>query len=106
VKKLQQSWERLNLFLLVVIVTVMATAGPALASNATGGAEFNSLWDKLEGYVKGVPGKIFALGILVTGLYRSIFAGAGPLFFFGSSAAAAAIFILPGIASGAGGALF
>ena len=104
-KKLQQSWERLNLFLLVVIVTVMATAGPALASNATG-TEFNSLWDKLEGYVKGVPGKIFALGILVTGLYRSIFAGSGPLYFFGSSAAAAAIFILPSIASGAGGALF
>ena len=104
-KKLQQSWERLNLFLLVAIITVMATAGPALASNSTG-TEFNSLWDKLEGYVKGVPGKIFALGILVTGLYRAIFAGAGPLFFFGTSAAAAAIFILPGIASGAGGALF
>ena len=104
-KKLQQSWERLNLFLLFAIVSVVATASPALASNATG-VEFNSLWDKLVGYVEGVPGKIFALGILVVGLYRSIFAGAGPLFFFGSSAAAAAIFLLPGIANSAGGALF
>jgi len=106
VKKLQQSWERLNLFLLFAIVSVVATASPALASNATGGKEFSSLWTKLEGYVEGVPGKIFALGILVVGLYRSIFAGAGPLFFFGSSAAAAAIFLLPGIANSAGGALF
>jgi len=105
VEKLQQSWEKLNMFLLVAIVSIVATASPALASNTTG-TEFNSLWTKLEGYVKGVPGKIFALGILVVGLYRSFFAGAGPLFFFGSAAAAAAIFILPGIASGAGGALF
>ena len=104
-KKLQQSWERLNLFMLVAMAIVMATTGPALASNTTG-TEFSSLWDKIEGYVKGVPGKIFALGILVVGLYKAFFAGSGPLYFFGSSAAAAAIFILPSIASGAGGALF
>jgi conjugal transfer pilus assembly protein TraA len=91
--------------MLVAMVAVLATANSALASNATG-TEFNSLWDKLVGYVEGVPGKIFALGILVVGLYRSIFAGAGPLFFFGTSAAAAAIFILPDIANNAGGALF
>lgn len=104
-KGLRRNWETFSAFMLVAMVTVLATVNSALASNATG-TEFNSLWDKIKGYVEGVPGKIFALGILVVGLYRSIFAGAGPLFFFGSAAAAAAIFILPDIANSAGGALF
>ena len=104
-KGLRRKWETFSALMLVAMVAVLATANSALASNATG-TEFNSLWDKLVGYVEGVPGKIFALGILVVGLYRSIFAGAGPLFFFGTSAAAAAIFILPDIANNAGGALF
>jgi hypothetical protein len=86
-------------------VAVFWTALPAMADTSKG-TEFQTLYDKLLNYVQGLPGIMFALGILLFGIYRSFFAGAGPLYFFGSAIAAAAIFVVPNIAANAGGATF
>ena len=86
-------------------IAVFWTTLPAVA-DTTKGTEFQSLYDKLLEYVQGLPGIMFALGILLFGIYRSFFGNAGPLYFFGSAIAAAAIFIIPNIAANAGGATF
>lgn len=90
--------------LLTSLVFVGATV-PAFANNANGN-EFQSLYNKVVGYLTGVPGILAALAILSTSLYLAFFGGRGPLVFFGGVIAAAAIFLLPTIVQGMGGTLF
>jgi len=110
-KKLEEKKEKLKKkqmelkALFAAWVAVFWMALPAMA-DTTKGTEFQSLYDKLLAYVQGLPGIMFAIGILLFGVYRSFFAGAGPMYFFGSAIAAAAIFIVPNIAANAGGATF
>ena len=93
------------MFWLAFVLAPVLSAGPAVASTQSG-TEFQSLYDKVLDYVQGIPGIITAIVILVFGIWRSFFSGAGPLYFMGSVLAAAAIFIIPTVASGMGGAIF
>lgn len=86
---------------LVALLTII----PSFASTNQG-TEFQSLYDKMIGYVKGLPGIMAALAILVVSLYMAFFGGKGPLVFFGGIIAAAAIFVVPTIVEGMGGATF
>lgn len=86
-------------------LVALLTALPSLASTNQG-TEFQSLYDKLISYVKGLPGIMAALAILVTSLYLAFFGGKGPLVFFGGVIAAAAIFVIPTIVEGMGGVTF
>ena len=107
-RKLKRSVERKKTelkALFVAWIAVFWVTLPAMA-DTTKGTEFQTLYDKLLDYVQGLPGIMFALGILLFGIYRSFFGNAGPLYFFGSAIAAAAIFIIPNIAANAGGATF
>ena len=100
-----KSFKRWLLFWLAFVLAPVLSAGPAVASTQSG-TEFQSLYDKVLDYVQGIPGIITAIVILVFGIWRSFFSGAGPLYFMGSVLAAAAIFIIPTVASGMGGAIF
>ena len=97
--------KRWLLFWMAFVLAPVLAAGPAVASTSSG-TEFQTLYDKVLDYVQGIPGIITAIIILVFGIWRSFFSGAGPLYFMGSVLAAAAIFIIPTIASGMGGAIF
>jgi type IV secretory pathway VirB2 component (pilin) len=78
---------------------------PSMASTSNG-TEFQTLWNKMLSYVTGLPGIMAALAILIVSLYMAFFGGKGPLVFFGGIIAAAAIFIIPNIVTGMGGATF
>ena len=94
--------------LLFVLVAAFITIEPsrAFASNATGGTDFSSLYNTLTGWVNGYPGIMAAIVIMIFGIYMSFFGGKSPMFFFGSALAAAAIFLIPTIASNIAGAVW
>ena len=91
--------------LLVVGVTILTPVGHALASTSSG-TEFQSLYDKMTNWINGLPGIMAAIVMLIFGIYMSFFGGKTPMFFFGSALAAAAIFLIPNIASSLGGAVW
>jgi type IV secretory pathway VirB2 component (pilin) len=88
--------------------SVLATLLLVISSFAqtSKGTEFQGLFDKMMEYVQGIPGIMAALTILIVSIYMSFFGGKGPLFFFGGIITAAAIFLLPTIVQGMGGATF
>lgn len=92
-----------NLYYTLVVMFLISL--PSLAST-TNGSEFNTLYSKMIQYVTGIPGIMFAVAVMVFSVYMSFFAGKGPMFFFAGIIAAAAIFIIPTIANGMGGAIF
>ena len=94
--------------LLFVLVAAFITLEPsrAFAASATGGQSFVTLYTRLEGWVSGLPGIMAAIVIMVFGIYMSFFGGKSPMFFFGSALAAAAIFLIPTIASNIAGAVW
>lgn len=88
-----------------LIVSLLSAPVVSLA-NTSNGTEFQTLYDKTVAYLTGLPGIIAAIAILAGSLYLAFFGGRGPLVFFGGVLAAAAIFLIPTIVSGMGGALF
>lgn len=94
-----------TLVLLAVVGTMVAVPHLALASTATG-TEFSSLYTKLTGWVSGLPGIMAAIAIMVAGVYLSFIGGKSPMYFFYSALGAAAIFLIPTIATSLGGAVW
>ena len=93
-------------FLVIIAILAIGLFVPQLAhaSNATGGTEFQSLYNKLIGWVQGLPGIMGAIILLVVGIYLSFVGGRSPMYFFLTALGAAAIFLIPGIAQGLAGA--
>jgi hypothetical protein len=60
----------------VLLVAVFFVVG-AVAAHATGGSEWQPIWDKVKAYLEGYPGMIAAAFFVVAGLvsfYRGMFA--------------------------------
>jgi conjugal transfer pilus assembly protein TraA len=91
------------LFVLSVVVLLMPVAAHASTSSGT---EFSSLYSLLVGWVTGIPGIIAAIVLMLMGLYLSFLGGKSVMYFFGTALAAAAIFLIPTIASSLGGAVW
>lgn len=97
-------WRKIALYSIVAFafVAVVSVVAPVLAS---GGSEWSPLWQKVQDYITGIPGKIaatFFLGAGVFAFYRGTLAQG-----FIAILAATAIVLSPRIASSiASGFLF
>jgi len=91
------------LFVLSVVVLLMPTMAHASTS---AGTVFYGLYTTLTGWVMGVPGIMAAIILMLMGLYLSFLGGKSVLYFFGTALAAAAIFLIPTMASSLGGAVW
>jgi len=100
-----KEWMPLLLFVLVAAFITLEPSR-AFASGATGGTDFSSLYTTLTGWINGDPGIMAAIVIMIFGIYMSFFGGKSPMFFFGSALAAAAIFLIPTLASNIAGAVW
>lgn len=93
--------------LMAVLIAALAVGvlmpHAALASTSSG-TEFSSLYTKVTGWVNGLPGIMGAIGLMIGGVYLSFVGGKSPMYFFYSALGAAAIFIIPNIATSLGGA--
>jgi type IV secretory pathway VirB2 component (pilin) len=82
------------------ILTSISFAIIGLVANAyaTGGSEWQPIWDKIVGYINGYPGMIAAAGLVIAGLfafYRGQFAQG-----LVAIIVAAAIFLTPTVVQG------
>ncbi len=93
---------------LVLMFTVAFFAMvPHAAMASTGqGTEFQKLYTTLTSWVNGLPGIMAAIALMIGGLYMSFVGGRSPAYFFYSALGAAAIFLIPTIAKGLGGAVW
>lgn len=88
--------------LLVVLTLVMASTAFA---NTNAGTEFQSIYQRIMGWVTGLPAIVFGLAIGILGAIRGFQSGQY-FWIFGGLAIAALIFVLPTIITGLGGATF
>jgi ABC-type spermidine/putrescine transport system permease subunit II len=88
--------------LVMVAVMLMQLTSLALA-NTNQGTEFQNLYDKIVGWVQGLPGIIIGIGLAIGGVIKGA-TGGGILWVFGGLIAAAVVIMLPGIIAGLGGA--
>jgi conjugal transfer pilus assembly protein TraA len=87
-------------FTLAFFVLLPIAANAAGGGGTSGGTEFQQLYSMLTGWVTGVPGIMAAIILLVMGIYLSFFGQKSIMYFFGTALGAAAIFLLPNIATG------
>jgi len=87
-------------FTLAFFVLLPIAANAAGGGGSSGGTEFQQLYSMLTGWVTGVPGIMAAIVLLVMGIYLSFFGQKSIMYFFGTALGAAAIFLLPNIATG------
>lgn len=92
-----------NLALMVFAVTVF-TAASAFA-NTSNGTEFQSIYDRVMGWVTGLPAIVFGLAIGILGALRGFQTGQY-FWIFGGLIIAAFVFVVPTIMTGLGGATF
>jgi hypothetical protein len=90
---------------LVMILTVacMVMAMSALAfANSSNGTEFQSLYDRVMGWVTGIPAIIIAMAFAIMGIVKAF--KEGFMWALGGLLVAAFIFLIPTIVAGLGGA--
>ena len=92
-----------KLALMVMALTVL-TAASAMASTSQG-TEFQSIYDRVMGWVTGLPAIIFGLAVGILGGIRAFQSGQY-FWMFGGLIVAAFIFVMPSIMTGLGGATF
>lgn len=85
-------------------VMVVMTAGLALA-NTSNGTDFQSIYDKVYGWVTGLPAIVIAFAIALIGVVRAFQTGSF-VWAFAGILVAAIIFLLPTIMTGLGGCSF
>lgn len=95
----------LMLFLIAAVSAMVAVPHLALASTSSG-TEFASLYQKVTGWINGLPGIMGAIALLIGGIYISFIGQKSPMYFFYSALGAAAIFLIPTIATSLGGAVW
>ena len=88
-------------FLALVLALVAMLPDFSFAFTNTNGAEFQSLYNTVVGWVTGIPGIIMAIGVGIVGAWRAFSTGQF-LWFFGGLLVAAIILLLPTIVSGMG----
>ncbi len=91
---------KLSLFTLALALVALLP-DLSFAFTNTNGAEFQSLYDTVVGWVTGIPGIIMAIGVGIVGAWRA-FASGQFLWFFGGLLVAAIILLLPTIVNGMG----
>lgn len=92
-----------KLALLVVVATVL-TASQVLA-NTNQGTEFQSIYNRVMGWVSGLPAIVLGLTVALLGALRGFQSGQY-FWIFGGLIISALIFVLPNIMTGLGGATF
>ncbi len=97
-----------HVFMLFVVAAVgLMVFMPHLAlASTSSGTEFSTLYTKLTGWVNGLPGIMGAIALMVGGIYISFIGQKSPMYFFYSALGAAAIFLIPTIATALGGAVW
>lgn len=92
-----------KLALLVMVLTVL-TATTVLAST-NNGTEFQSIYNRVLGWITGLPAIIFGLAVGLLGGIRAFQSGQY-VWLFGGLIIAAFVFVLPSVMTGLGGATF
>ncbi|MEM3830191.1 MAG: hypothetical protein QXV17_05510 [Candidatus Micrarchaeaceae archaeon] len=88
-----------------ILSALMLACMPIAAfASTSSGTEFSSLYSLLVGWVTGIPGIMAAIVLMIVGIYMSFVGGKSVMYFFGTALGAAAIFLIPTIASSLGGA--
>lgn len=98
-KQLAKTLTLITVLSLVLIIPTMVFA------NASNGTEFQSIYDRVMGWVTGMPAIIIAISVALLGVVRAFQSG-GWIWAFAGIIVAAIIFLLPDITSGLGGATF
>ena len=102
------SW-RMKLFLFLVVagaIAVFTIIPESAIASTTSGTEFQSIYDKITGWISGLPGIMLAIAIMLMGVYMSFFAGKSPMYFLTCAAGSALVFLIPSLAANMGGAIF
>jgi hypothetical protein len=86
----------------MVMCVVMAFSSIALA-NTSNGTEFNTLYNRVVGWITGLPAIIIAFAFAIIGVVRSFQSG-GFIWALAGILIGALLFILPTIVTGLGGA--
>ncbi len=94
------SANHLTLFF-VLAFGLLAFIEPAMAFNTNAGTEFQTLLDRVVGWVTGVPGIIAAIAFGVIGVFRAFQTGQ-MLWFFAGILVAIVMLLIPTIAQGLG----
>ena len=90
--------------LFLTVVVMLLSASVALANNSNG-TEFQTIFDRVIGWVTGMPAIIIAIGVAILGVVRAFQAGSF-MWAFAGIIVAALIFVLPAIVAGLGGTTF
>jgi len=85
----------------MLVLGVFVVVDPVLAFDTGSGTEFQSVYDKVVGWVTGIPGIIAAIVFGVVGLLRAFQTGQ-MLWFFAGILFAVVLLLLPSIAGGLG----
>jgi len=88
---------------MVMALTVLTAASAMADTNQ--GTEFQSIYDRVMGWVTGLPAIIFGLAVGILGGIRAFQSGQY-FWMFGGLIVAAFIFVMPSIMTGLGGATF
>jgi len=89
----------------LLIVALVLTLAPLALANNGNGAEFQSIYDRVMGWVTGMPAIIIAIAISIIGVVRAFQSGSF-IWAFAGICVAAIIFLLPQITAGLGGCTF
>ena len=89
----------------LLIIALLLTFAPLALANNGNGAEFQSIYDRVIGWVTGMPAIIIAIAISIIGVVRAFQSGSF-IWAFAGICVAALIFLLPQITSGLGGCTF
>jgi len=88
----------LGLFALMLLLVIPEASH---AFSTTNGAEFNSLWTKVQEWITGIPGLIASVAVVAMGIFRAYQSG-NFFWFFGSLLVAIVLLLLPTIVTGMG----
>jgi len=96
--------KKAGMISLLIMALVLTLAPLALANNGNG-VEFQSIYDRVMGWVTGMPAIIIAIAISILGVVRAFQSGSF-IWAFAGICVAAIIFLLPLITTGLGGCTF
>ena len=89
----------------LLIVALVLTFAPFALANNSNGTEFQSIYDRVMGWVTGMPAIIIAIAVAIIGVVRAFQSGSF-MWAFAGICVAALIFLLPQITTGLGGCTF
>lgn len=92
-----------KILFIALLALVLAVSATSAFANTSNGTEFQSLYDRVIGWVTGLPAIVIAIAVALIGVVRAFQSGSF-IWAFAGIAVAAVIFLLPTITSGLGGA--